>query len=543
MTARRPGRVPAGVLLLFVIITVIFVARARSRSGRSGSEASQAGEARSNDPNVLSVLAGSELKDLEPMLPDLERATGVKLRFTYSGTLAGIDRLNAGEHFDAAWFSHAKYLVLNDANANRVKAQEKTMLSPVVLGVKRSVAHRFGWDAKAPTWADVARRAKAGELRYAMTNPTASNSGFSAVIGVAAALSGTSSALTSKDVDPAKLREFFSGQALTAGSSGWLADAYVRDQDALDGIINYESILLSLNKGGQLHEPLQLVYPSEGIVTADYPIVLLDATKRAAYDRVVAWVKSVPVQRQIMTTTFRRPVNSQVALDAQFPSQMIVELDFPSDLDAINSVLLTYLNAARRPAHSVFVLDVSGSMKGARLEQLKQALFTLAGGDSTLTGRFARFQEREQVTLIPFSSAPQQPTTIAMGMSTAVESGLQQVRDYAGALEANGGTAIYSSIADAYRFVLNAAARDSLRYYSIVLMTDGENNQGMNAGQFRDFYQSLPAAARRVKVFPIVFGDAKQGELASIAELTGGRLFDGSKTALAPVFKEIRGYQ
>src|SRR5262249_18302928 len=138
---------------------------------------------------------------------------------------------------------------------------------------------------------------------------------------------------------------------------------------------------------------------------------------------------------------------------------------------------------------------------------------------------------------------PQQPTTITMGASTALEGGLQRVRDYAGTLEANGGTAIYSSIADAYRFVQSAAAHDSLRYYSIVLMTDRESNAGLTAAHFREFYQSLPPAARRVKVFPSIFGEAKQQELASIAELTGGRLFDGSKTALAPVFKEIRGYQ
>src|SRR5262249_1882145 len=173
MMTRRSGRVRAGALFFFVIIAAFFVARGRShRSQSTGAGASQSGSTRSDDPNTLSVLAGSELKDLEPLLPDLERATGVKIVFAYSGTLAGIDRLNAGEHFDAAWFSHAKYLVLNDATTNRVKAQEKTMLSPVVLGVKRSVAHRFGWDAKSPTWADIARRAKAGELRDAMTNPT-----------------------------------------------------------------------------------------------------------------------------------------------------------------------------------------------------------------------------------------------------------------------------------------------------------------------------------------------------------------------------------
>lgn len=520
----------AGLLLLGLT-----AAACGSDGGRSATTA--------NDASTLNILAGSELKDLEPLLPDIAKATGVRLQFTYSGTLAGIDRLNAGDKFDAVWFSHAKYLVLNDAKTSRVKAQEKIMLSPVVLGVKRSVAHRFGWDAKSPTWAEVARRAKAGEFRYAMTNPTASNSGFSAVVGVAAALSGTSNALTAKDVNPEKLREFFNGQALTAGSSGWLSEAYVREQDALDGMINYESILLSLNHGGQLHEPLTLVYPSEGIVTADYPLVLLDAAKRVQYDTVVAYLKSAPVQRRIMETTFRRPVNRQVALSNTFPATMIVELDFPSDLQAINAVLLTYLNAARRPAHSIFVLDVSGSMKGRRIAQLQSALETLAGDDSTLTGQFARFQERERVTLMPFSSAPQPQTTIAIGTGPDLQNGLRQVHDYAGTLAAGGGTAIYESLAAAYRLALDAQRADSSRYYSIVLMTDGENNEGMSADDFRRYYASLPPAARRIKVFPILFGDAKQKELASVADLTGGRWFDGTKGALAPVFKEIRGYQ
>ena len=494
-----------------------------------------------DDVSTMSVLAGSELRDIEPMLPEIERQTHVRLQLTYSGTLAGIDRLNAGEHFDAVWFSHAKYLVLNDAS--RVKAQEKTMLSPVVLGLKTNKARAFGWDRTSPTWADIAAKVKAGELRYAMTNPTASNSGFSAIIGVAAALTGTSSALTAKDVDQSKLRDFFSGQVLTAGSSGWLAEAYVRDQDQLDGIINYESILLSLNHDGQLREPLTLIYPREGIVTADYPLVLLDAGKRTLFDTVVAVVRSAPFQREIMTRTFRRPVNREVALDKSFPSTMIVELDFPSDLNAINALLLTYLNSVRRPAHSLFVLDVSGSMKGDRLNQLKSAMGTLTGEDSSLTGRFARFQERERVTLIPFSSQVNPEPTVEIGTGASLAQGLGQVRSISESLEAGGGTAIYSALAEAYRQAQDLIGRDPNRYYSIVLMTDGVSNQGMTANEFKDFYTALPPDVRRVKVFPIIFGEASQDELKSVAELTGGRLFDGNKAALAPVFKEIRGYQ
>ena len=62
--------------------------------------------------NTLTVLAGSELKDLEPLLPDLQRATGVKLVPTYIGTLEGAEKIAGGDPSDVAWFSHGKYLSL-----------------------------------------------------------------------------------------------------------------------------------------------------------------------------------------------------------------------------------------------------------------------------------------------------------------------------------------------------------------------------------------------------------------------------------------------
>src|SRR5262249_36546956 len=149
--------------------------------------------------------------------------------------------------------------------------------------------------------------------------------------------------------------------------------------------------------------------------------------KRALYDTVLAVVRSAPFQREIMTRTFRRPVSRDVPLAPSFPSQLIVELDFPSNLDAINAVLLTYLNSARPHDHSLFVPDGSGSMRGHRLDQLESAMNTLAGEDSTLTGRFARFQERERVTLIPFSSRAQAPTTVDIGTGSAAGEGLGRV--------------------------------------------------------------------------------------------------------------------
>jgi len=495
-------------------------------------------------PAELTVLAGSELRDIEPLFPDIRKQTGVTITMKYSGTLAGIDRLNAGEQFDAVWFSHAKYLILSDAGRNRVKAQERIMLSPVVLGVKESKARRFGWvDNPNVTWADIAARVRSGELHYAMTNPTASNSGFSAVIGVAAALSRSASAITTADISSAALHDFFQGQALTAGSSGWLAEAYARDQDRLDGMINYESVLLSLNRGNELHEHLVLIYPKEGIVTADYPLVLLNDAKRDAYTRLVTYLRTPDVQRRIMTSTFRRPVVPEVPLDASFSKALIVELPFPADIAVVDRILESYLSEHRRPAHSYFLLDVSGSMKGERLHQLQLAMGTLAGDDPSLTGRFARFQPRERVSIYTFNGQISSPEEFDLGDAAHAAQARQAIKRHVDALQADGQTAIFSSLRTLYDAALQARRADPQRYFSIALMTDGENTAGESLNDFRRYYQSLAPADRDIKVFPIVFGEADREQLQSIATLTGGRLFDGNTAALSAVFKEIRGYQ
>lgn len=74
-------------------------------------------------------------------------------------------------------------------------------------------------------------------------------------------------------------------------------------------------------------------------------------------------------------------------------------------------------------------------------------------------------------------------------------------------------------------------------------MTDGENTAGAKAAEFDGFYQRLTGRQREIPAFPILFGDSDRAELAHIAELTGGRLFDAQQGSLDGAFKEIRGYQ
>jgi Ca-activated chloride channel family protein len=511
--------------------------------GGGGDATSQTATAPQADPaKTLHCIAGSELKDLEPQLADLQKQTGVAIRLEYSGTLAGIERINSGEAFDCAWFSHAKYLVESDKQ-HRIRASERIMLSPVVLGVKRSVADRLHWTGNPNvTWKDIAQASADGKLRYAMTNPTTSNSGFTATIGVVSALVGTSDALKPSQVETTRLNGFFKGQALTAGSSGWLIDAYLRDQDALDGIINYESSLLELNAGGKLKEPLVLIYPKEGIITADYPIILLNEAKRPLYEKAVEYLKSAPVQQAIMTATYRRPVNPDVTPASVFPKTVLVELAFPGSIATIDAILLRYLNENRVPPHSYYVLDISGSMQGKRYDEVRRAMSILAGADPSLGGQFARFANREKITIIPFSGIVHPSAEFEMRSQDDKQT-QARIMDFVNGLSPDGSTAIFGAIETAQDMAYQAMQHDKSHYYTIVLMTDGENNRKPSAEEFAQRYASLPPGERNVRVFPIIFGEANPAELKGLAELTGGRLFDGRTESLADIFREIRGYQ
>jgi len=547
-TARLPAmkgffsKFPAALLVLSLLTALAL--------GLSGCKRQDAAPAASAQPGASSftILAGSELKDIEPLLPALEQATGLRVVFKYAGTLEAVERLQSGESFDGAWLASNRYALLTPGVKEKILASERTMLTPVVLGLKQSKAKTLGWlDASGQprpgvTWKDIAQAAEKGQFSFGMTSPSASNTGFSGLIGLAAALADKGDALEEKDIDAKRLTAFFKAQTLTAGSSGWLAQAYVKEQAHIDGMINYAASLHALNASGQLTEPLALIYPQEGILTADYPLMLLNNARRADYDKLLAFVRSAAFQTPMTQQTFRKPVAAEVAFDAKLYPSTLIELPFPARLAVIDAVLQAFDDQIRRPADSSFVLDISGSMGGERLAQMKTALLGLTGVDSTLSGRFARLREREKISLLAFDDTvrPAQNFTLQAQQREQAE---QAIRDYVNALQAGGGTAVFSAAQSAYQAALARRKLDAGRFYSVVLLTDGESNQGLSGSDFATWYGALPEADKGLRIYAIQFGEARAEQLEALASLTGGRVFNATRTPLAQVFKEIRGYQ
>ena len=512
----------------------------------------------------FTVLATSDLRDIQPLEEMVAKATGVKLRFKFGGTMESTEAVLTGEaKADAAWFANAKYLLSNPQGQQRVKLQEKIMLSPIAIGVSESDARKYGWD-KADiklTWKDIANAAKAGKLNYALSNPATSNQGFMALMGVVAAASGKAEALAAADVDRSAIADFLKGYKLPGDNSTYLSEQFILQQGTrVNAFINYESWLLSLNASGKLREKLTLIYPHEGVSTADYPFMLLNEPRRADYLKVVEYLKSEPAQTWLARQTLRRPIKQDVAAKVQdlLPAHGLqVELPFSPDRALADGLIAAYLNEFRTPIASTFVLDTSGSMQGGgRRAQLVQAMHYIAGADASLTGRIAKLTNRERLWLQLFAESPyalldfEVPAgaTKARGVQEQADSDAKQevltrVRDTADKLEMKGGTALYDAVYVSLQHMLDEKKKSPKYQYSVVAFTDGENNKGRTIEDFKRDYAALPEDVRGIPVFWVLFGEGNEAALKDLAKLTGGRVFDARKTPLYSVFKDIRAYQ
>jgi Ca-activated chloride channel homolog len=479
-------------------------------------------------PTRLRVLASAELADMRPLLDELRDDTGVELVMDYRGTVEATNALAPGRYqHDLAWLSSDRYFQLKLKGSGYGGPRPlftNIMLYPLVVGVKPKAAELLRRSApdRQISWADLADHAATGSLRFGMADPRRDGGGLAALVGVATAAAGTGGVLRPGDVTCDRLRGFFTGHTLVADDSQRLRDEFVKRQADVDALINYESALLSLNASGELTEKLEIIYPRDGIVQSEYPLLLLDPAKRAAYDKVVEWLTSAPVQKKIMERTLRRPLDPTVSRDPRLPASVGNALYFPDQQEIVDKLLADYADPALRgPREVIFVLDFSGSMRGARMAALRETFAVLSGGDRSADGKFFRFYRGERFTVMRFGGRILEEQRFTVNG----QQDLDDLRRFIAIDDFDGHTAIWSALDRAYKM----ATGDT----SIVLMTDGENNAGISLDDL--------LRRRAVPTFTIRYGEANAAELDRVARATGGRLVDANATSLLDAFKEIRG--
>lgn len=519
--------------IVIALLSVVFVGAGLTACSDEG------GKGGKDFDGSLKIIAATELQDLEPLLKQASEELGFDIVLEFpAGTLENSRNLANGGfdgNADATLFATNRYLNLLGAS-DKLADSTEIAKSPVAFGVWSNKAKELGWDTKQPSWEEFAKAAEDGKFTFGMTDPQTSNSGFSAVVSVATALADTGEALNESDIAGLgnQLSDLFKAQTIISGSSGWLSEAFIADPEKADAIVNYESVLHKLKDQG--HD-ITVIVPSDGVITADYPLSTLASPQNEdAGEKVQALSEWLLDHSQDIANSYRRPVRDVESMPSQLQGQTLIELPFPANMAVADDLVDSYNNEYRAAGKTTFILDTSGSMEGDRMDSLKQIMNSLIDGSATTTTGPVGLRDNESVTLQPFSTRPMEPLTVTFKRNNARTVG--EMNSFINGLRAEGQTAIYDTLLQALE---NADVNGGIP--SIVLFSDGEVTHGPDYYKFADAYERLPEEKKSIPVFIILYGEASEAEMNDLANLTGGKVFDAMDGDLAAAFKEIRGYQ
>lgn len=495
----------------------------------------------------FTILSGSENQTLEPLLNDFSRTNGIDLHMKYSGSVDIMLELQKGAAgYDAVWPANGLWISLGDT-ARKVKLAQSIMTSPVVFGIRKSVAGQLGFIGKEVRVRDILAAIEQKKLSFAMTSASQSNSGASAYLGFLYALLGNPDVLTAEDLAKPALKDgirtLLSGINRSSGSSGWLKDLFLSSN--YDAMVNYESILIETNqalvKSGR--EPLYVVYPVDGIVMSDSPLGYInngEQGKEEAFRKLQGFLLSAETQKKIAALGRRTGIggtgavfdktvfNPEWGIDT---TRILSAIRLPA-ADVILQALTLYQTEFRKPSLTVYCLDYSGSMQGKGSDQLKAAMRLLL--DPEKSREFLLQPGSDDHTIvIPFSNRILDTWEYEGNDPQGLASLLQRITQ----LQPTGGTDIYSPVIDGLDRI---AALPNLGAYvpAVILMTDGQSNTGRTMSNLREEFQAL---GKDIPVFAIMFGDASEKQLDAISGLTHGRVFDGRKD-LVTAFRNVKGY-
>jgi Ca-activated chloride channel family protein len=509
----------------------------------------------------LSIVAGSESKQIEDVIVSCARKNDIEVEMHYSGS---VDMMLAMKNkdfpHDAVLPASSIWLRLGDQAFHRVKEEASIMRSPVGLGIKKSLAEELGWIDTEVRVGDILQAVSSKRLNFAMTSATQSNSGFSSYIGMLIALAGNPDVLTQDHLEQAGLqrdiKNLLAGVNRGSGSSGWLMHTFLEDYDRLDAMFNYESMIIAANQKllQQGREPLYIIYPVDGLAVADSTLGFINKPgqpgnqeKLAAFGKLRDCLLTDKVQQQILERGFRAGL---IGMNPESAPRDVYNPDWGINLNRTISpivwpdaavtyeALTLYQTAFRKPSLTVFAVDCSGSMKGDGLRDLKEALTNLFD-PQTANQYLIQTGSADIIVVIPFDDGFlwRNPLVIQGNDPAEINRLMQSIQS----LYPRGKTNIYRPVSAAWHYFQSLGGSIDNYLPSVILMTDGQSNVG-SLQELMSYWNRLKPGFEMPPVFCIMYGNASDDQLKHLAESTYGRVFDGRNGGLNKAFRKAKGY-
>lgn len=415
-------------------------------------------------------------------------------------------------------------------------------VSPVVLAMWEDVARDLGWPEQPVGWQTIQARAT-NDPDFRWSHPSTSQaSGLLATLAEFYAGAGKTRGLTVEDATAQSTLDTVSAIERTVkfygeGESAILERIQKDGRDFLDAFVAQEHLVVNYNRQNP-SDRLVAVYPDEGTLWADHPLVLLESSaltdnQRQTFRALRDFVQSPEAQAAVLEAGFRpsdlsiplegSPIAPANGADASQP-QTTLQMPGPAVVDVVQNAW----QYTKRKTNVYLVVDTSGSMEGEKLATAKAAL-------NEFLGQIKGNQER--VGLVEFSSSVNNIDPL-----DELGNNRQRLGSTVDNLTAGGNTALLDGVRAAY--VRLQQQGDPERINAIVAMTDGlENNSSISLNELRQEIEAGNRDGVPVVIFAIAFGDdADYDTLRAIAEASGGQVRTGDLDTIRQLYKLLSSY-
>lgn len=413
--------------------------------------------------------------------------------------------------------------------------------SPLVIGMWRPVAESLGWPGLPLGWLDIGSLAAdpsawdyysggefGDELRLSHTHPGLSGTGASTLLALVQAAQSKTEAVTADDIQQpivqASVGAFEGAVAWFSNNTDTLgATMSERGITYLGAAVMYESTVVEHGNG-----EIVAIYPLEGTFMATHPACISQtagSTTQEAAQALRDYLLSEEAQ-QVALARGLRPANDSVPLGPPLDASNGVdpaqpEIVFaPPTVDAVYAVQDLW-QSARKDVNLVMLLDVSGSMRGSKIENMRRAAvqFVEQMGDD------------DYISLIAFATEPDLIVEHAR-----VGEARSKVINAINTLSARGDTTLFDAIGDGATVIANSTLPDTTNV--MVVLTDGQDTRSYRYS-FND--ELLRAAtANNTTIFAIAYGsDADEETLSELALQANGNYYLGDEASIAAIYEEM----